>query len=258
MTAKIIASTVNKGGTGKTTISVHLAHYLAGIKHKRVLFVDSDIQGTATQVFIDSDPEAVLGVSSLFNPKGYKGEVYEAETEGILVLPADDGLADLGDLSKGEEAVFRNNIRKVAAKYGADYVVIDTPPTVHGSMLAPLIAADFAFSPMTVDPAAFRGVKQIQTWIERVKVKHNPGLQYLGVLVNRFNKRNADDVNLLNVMQESFPETFIPQIIGQRSAIARIAYSRMPVWAHNTGAAALGAKEMKAALRWITEQMETR
>jgi chromosome partitioning protein len=68
MTAKIIAVTNQKGGSGKTTLSMQLAGALAR-RGNKVLVVDADPQGTATRWAATADddkpfPASVVGLSA--------------------------------------------------------------------------------------------------------------------------------------------------------------------------------------------------
>ena len=82
---KIIAFYAEKGGVGKTTISLTLAHMLAERK-KRVLLVDCDVQRSLTAwVFgTNIDLDQTLGVNKVDNfirrlpcPGGFKKTLYE-------------------------------------------------------------------------------------------------------------------------------------------------------------------------------------
>jgi chromosome partitioning protein len=44
-----------KGGVGKTTLAVNVAHGLASVHRKKVLIVDADPQFNATQYLLDED-----------------------------------------------------------------------------------------------------------------------------------------------------------------------------------------------------------
>ncbi len=251
---RVISSAIHKGGTGKTTISVHLAHYIAAEGH-RVLMVDCDTQGNSTQVFLDDDYHGP-GVSGLFTKKGRTIVPVETNTTNVLLIPADDGMVDIDGLNHGEEYLFRDNLRAVAAAAGCRYVVIDTPPTLTMGMLAPLVASNFAFSPFKPDSFGVKGIVSLHRRIEQIRVNHNPSLRYLGLLINLWNRRNADQNNVVAYLEQDLGEHLIEHKIGDRAAIARVAFSRIPVWAHNTGAARVASKEMRAAMGWIFTQME--
>lgn len=255
-TVKVIASCIHKGGTGKTTLAVHLAHYFAD-QGKKTLMVDCDTQGNSSQVFLDDDHDGP-GVSVLFSKTGHRLQPLATNTENVLLLPADAGMVSIDALQGGEEYRFRDNLRAVAAAAGCTHVVIDTPPTLTMGMLAPLVAADFAFSPFKPDSFGVRGIKSLLTRIEQIRVNHNESLVYFGLLINLWNRRNADQNAVVEQLKEQLDGSLIPHEIGDRAAIARVAFSRVPVWAHNTGAARVAAKEMRAAMGWIFNQMEKR
>ena len=56
MPAKILAVVNQKGGSGKTTLSMQLAGALAR-RHHKVLVVDADPQGTATRWAASAEDE---------------------------------------------------------------------------------------------------------------------------------------------------------------------------------------------------------
>ncbi len=253
---RIVASAIAKGGSGKTTVSVHLAHFLAS-KGEKVLMVDCDPQGNSSQVFLDDDHDGP-GVSALFTKKGDRLQPVQSNTAGVLMIPADVGLASIDGLKHGEEYLFRDNLRAVAVAHGCRYVVIDTPPTLTmGLALAPLAAANFVLSPLKPDAYGLRGVGSLLDRIEQIRVDHNPGLVYLGLLINLWNRRNSDLNDGVAQLETHMADYLIPHKIGDSAAIARVAHLRIPVWRHNTGAARAASKDMKAAMGWIYERMET-
>ncbi len=61
---KVIGTGIFKGGTGKSTSSVHAAYTLAR-KGKRVLLIDLDQQASATRC-LDLDPDKVPSLYQVF------------------------------------------------------------------------------------------------------------------------------------------------------------------------------------------------
>ena len=256
---RVITSCIHKGGTGKTTCAVHLVHHLAH-SGKRVLLVDCDTQGNATQAFMDERLDEG-GVSALFGnsskSKRYANSVKLHDAGGgVHVMPADHALIDIERMPVGAEKKFRTNLRAIAEANGFDYVVIDTPPTMGFAMLAPLVASDFAFSPIVPDPYGITGVKSLLKRVDQVRDQYNKNLRYLGLLINRYNRRSAEQTQVVEAMEQDLADNIIPHRIGERVAIARVAFSRAPVWSVRSGAGGVAAREMRGALNWIVNNME--
>lgn len=134
MTAKIIAVCNQKGGSGKTTVSMQLAGTLARKKNK-VLVVDADPQGTATRWAASADDE---------NP-------FPASVIG---------------LSAASEKVHRE-VKKFVGDY--DYIVIDCPPAADSPVpQSALLIADLALVPIIPSPLDLWASVGIRKVIENV------------------------------------------------------------------------------------------
>lgn len=249
---RITAACINKGGAGKTTTSVYLAHRLNKLG-RRVLLADYDVQMNATNAFVDVELEAG-GSSELFFSDDPQPDVYETES-GIYVLPADFGLADAERCEIGTEIKFAKRLRELAEAYGVDDVVIDTPPTLGFGMLAPLCAADYAFAPINLDPLALRGAKNLLLRITDIKDSINPNLEFLGLLVNRLNRTLKSQKEMLAQVENEFGNFLIPEYIGERDAISKIHEDRIPVWDREKQKYSLATREVRKAMNYIINQM---
>lgn len=134
MTAKIIAVCNQKGGSGKTTVSMQLAGTLARRKNK-VLVVDADPQGTATRWAASAGDE---------NP-------FPASVIG---------------LSAASEKVHRE-VKKFVGDY--DFIVIDCPPAADSPVpQSALLIADLALVPIIPSPLDLWASVGIRKVIENV------------------------------------------------------------------------------------------
>lgn len=134
MTAKIITVCNQKGGSGKTTVSMQLAGALARKKNK-VLVVDADPQGTATRWAASADDA---------NP-------FSASVVG---------------LSAASEKVHRE-VKKFVGDY--DYIVIDCPPAADSPVPhSALLIADLALVPIIPSPLDLWASVGIRKVIENV------------------------------------------------------------------------------------------
>lgn len=134
MTAKIITVCNQKGGSGKTTLSMQLAGTLAKRKRK-VLVVDADPQGTATRWAASADDEQPFPASVI-------------------------------GLSAASEKVHRE-VRKFVEDY--DYVVIDCPPAADSPVpQSALLIADLALVPIIPSPLDLWASVGIRKVIENV------------------------------------------------------------------------------------------
>ena len=129
MAAKIIVIANQKGGAGKTTVSMQLAGTIG--KSKKVLVVDADPQGTATRWASTADdnkpfPAAVIGLS-------VAGKMLHRE------------------------------IKKFIPDY--DFIIVDCPPAADSPIAqSALLVADLAIVPIIPSPLdlwASVGIRQI-------------------------------------------------------------------------------------------------
>lgn len=250
---KILTVAIHKGGTGKTTLVSHLALY-GRSKNLSVLVIDMDAQGNISAFFNVDSPEK--GASSLFL-NGQEAPLHQIDGEAFQLIPADQGLLAIERLPFESVQIFRERLRNYAKRF--DMVILDTPPAMGFSMLAPLIASDFALAPVIPDAYSIRGVKSLFGKIKAARAKYNPSLKFLGLVLNRFNSRNIQQVEMVKKFQELLSGQLIAKPLADRSAIANAAYDSKAVWDKPSGGAArIAAQEMLEVMEEIMEKMGMR
>jgi chromosome partitioning protein len=135
MTAKIIAAVNQKGGSGKTTVSMQLAGALAR-RDKKILVVDADPQGTAIRWAASADDEAPFPASVV-------------------------------GLSAANAKVHRE-VKKFVGDY--DFIIIDCPPAADSLVpQSALLIADLAVVPIIPSPLDMWAAVAIREVISNVK-----------------------------------------------------------------------------------------
>ena len=177
---RIVTLLNQKGGVGKTTVTLGLASAAAQAGHS-VLVVDLDPQGSSTWV-LGHDPMAEQpSVADIVGPdRGPLGR------RDVSVGPGGrphSGLPEAAG-SRGRQAeTAAPALRQVADDY--DAVLIDCPPSLGNLTMSGLIAGNHAL--IVVEPAALglRGIGAVADAIDEVWNSHNTDLELAGVIVNK-------------------------------------------------------------------------
>jgi chromosome partitioning protein len=156
---KTIAISLQKGGSGKTSLAVSLAAELAG--EGRTLLVDCDPQGNAsTWAGPENISRELAGV--LFKTYPLDQAITTTETTGLSLLPS----AGLGGELKvfiersapGEPFCMQDLVSGIAAE-GFRYCVIDLSPAFGTFEREAVTAADEVITPIMPDPFGVDGLQ---------------------------------------------------------------------------------------------------
>jgi chromosome partitioning protein len=221
-----ILSVVNqKGGCGKTTVSINLAAALAK-KGKLVLLIDLDPQGHAgLGLNIDSDDFDRSMHDVLMQPGVEIDDIVIPVLENLDLAPSTVVLAgveqELAD-KPGREHRLAAKLSRLRKAY--DYVVIDCPPSIGLLTFNALAASGETVIP--VDPSFFslHGLHKVRETIEllRDEIGHDV---HIRVLANNYNSRTNFSRDILyeieNFHGDSMLKTCISHTVKLKEAASR-------------------------------------
>lgn len=177
-----------KGGVGKTTVTINLAHFLAKNKSKKILVIDFDPQANSTSSLISFDTykkhkkdkpmisEIFGDLKSIITPTGKSRNKNYIKLEDLIInvydntcnnggkidlIPSELELSDILERAGGTniedrlEYVLRNK------RLAYDYILIDCSPTYSVLTNNALNASNYILIPVKPDPFSARGIPML-------------------------------------------------------------------------------------------------
>ncbi|MBR5675315.1 MAG: AAA family ATPase [Neisseriaceae bacterium] len=166
---KTITFGIQKGGTGKTSISISVASQLA-IDGKKTIILDADPQGNATGWIIKELSHELADV--LFNSCQVEEAIQKTSIENLYIMPT-AGLG--GDLRLYGETKASNKpyaIKQLLPKLealGFEYCIIDTSPAFSPLEKACFLASDEVIPVLQLDIFSTDGLKVFTGLIDELK-----------------------------------------------------------------------------------------
>ena len=203
-----IAIAMAKGGVGKTTTSVNLAHGLAALGH-RVLLVDCDTQNQVA-MFLGVKPphglyEFVTGKDGGDAPVSRQETLFEAR-KNLWILAGGVRLVELKNWLGEQPRETRQTAlaRALAPKPGTlDYLIFDCAPGWDVLSVNILMAANEVLCPVALQGPSMEGLKTFFTYLLSAQ-KLNVDLQLKYVLPTMFDRRTRQCFDIMKQLLKIF------------------------------------------------------
>ncbi len=214
----IVSVANQKGGVGKTTLTVNLSAALTS-RGKKVLVVDTDPQGNATTSLIGLEDLDTTLLEVVMDDADVDSAIISVEksfgTIHLLPAPPDLALANIEIEGAGTLSYMKDILHPIKNSY--DYILIDTPPSVSSLMLSSLIASDGVIVPLQAEFLALEGLSQMWKLMETIRNGMNPFLELIGVVINMWDPRTILARQVLEevkrVLGDKAFETVIPRTV---------------------------------------------
>lgn len=207
-----------KGGVGKTTMTVQIACALAE-QGRKVLIIDLDVNSGATKHF-GIKPEGFLGTFEMLVGDEEPLDVVltnededNSLPENLHIIPGGRKLEALeerlrGKKSKFDDAPLHDCLKPVIESLRGhyDYVLLDTPPSAPLPIIAAYKAADGFLLVAIPEGLAIQGLNEALQDIVEVNKYREPQLQLVGIAVGAVENRTRLSRELLAYVAGTFKE----------------------------------------------------
>lgn len=236
-----------KGGVGKTTVSVNLAYGLARAG-KRTLLIDLDPQAHSTAIYCPEVPkDATIGalfenrrtdLAKLVKPAEVKGEA----CSNLWIIPSNIHLAVTAERvisAHFREQILDKALGRLAGQY--DVALLDCPPNLGVITANAIYSADTILIPTTYGKYSLDGIADLFASIEVLRGEHQGGRF---ILRNAYDSRNRQTNDYVNRELENVKELLLKTVIRKTEAINQAQISGEPIFTYDP--AGHGAQDFEA------------
>jgi chromosome partitioning protein len=241
---RIIATTVFKGGTSKTTTTLSLAQGLSLNYGRRVLVIDADPQGSLC-TYMGLQPELTVEDEQTIMPYIFGDEpdlryaVQKSYWANIDIIPGNYYLYEADFLlpvkhfqSQRKDQfwnVMKHGLHDIAKDY--DVVIIDTPPAMNYLTISMIYAADILIQPVPPKSVDFASASAFWRLLYRLFSqfsKHDPEIaskvyDYIAVLPSRVKAKDTSDM-IVGFMGSAFGGNLVNNKIPESSALDQLSF----------------------------------
>ncbi|MDE3045029.1 MAG: ParA family protein [Verrucomicrobiota bacterium] len=218
-----------KGGTAKTSTSLHLGSALCKYHNKRVLLIDLDAQANLT-MGLGFDPDEQDSMAPVLQgEKNIQEVILETCVPNMHIIPADTWLERVevsGSLAADRYS--HERLKEILRHLNYDYVLIDTPPSLCWLTESALIASDYSLICATPEFYSVKGLQRLSLFVNNISERH--GTKVIGVSLSFWNPRGKSNDAFLNVIEETFPGKLLQAKVRRDIAVSKATIFGKPIF----------------------------
>ena len=210
-----------KGGVGKTTTAIHVAHGFA-LAGRRVLLMDLDPQGNATV--------AVQGMRSEPDAPAMR-EWITPVCERLWLVPSAGAEARADGEASIDADHLQSMVRGLAGEI--DVLVVDCPPRMDAWGWAGVQLCEQVLVPVQAEFFSMHGLSQMMASLEQAAERFPGRGQLRGVLPTMVNSDEAIAKEVLDDLRANLGDTLLQSVIFRDSSLVEAASHGQSVFVHS-------------------------
>ncbi len=226
---KAIAISSFKGGTAKTSTTLHLGAALTRYHKAKVLLIDFDAQANLT-AGLGFDPDEHDSLAPVLQgTKSIEEVIRKTEDPHLDLIPADTWLERVevtGALAADRYS--HERLKGILHPLSYDYVLIDTPPSLCWLTESALIAAHYSLICATPEFYSIKGLERLSQFMESISVRHP--LDVVGVSLSFWNARGKNNKAFMDLIERTFPGKLLQTKIRRDINVSEAAIYGKPVF----------------------------
>lgn len=226
---RIIAVSSFKGGTAKTSTSLHIGSALVKYHKKKVLLIDFDAQANLT-TGLGFDPDEQDSMAPVLQgEKSIESVILDTCIDNLHLIPADTWLERVevtGALAADRYS--HERLKQTLQPSNYDFVFIDTPPSLCWLTESALIAATHSLVCVTPEFYSVKGLQRLALFMSNISERHH--LNVLGVSLSFWNKRGKSNDTFLEVIEQTFPGKLLQSKIRRDISVSEASIFGKPIF----------------------------
>ncbi|SNY91266.1 chromosome partitioning protein [Cohaesibacter sp. ES.047] len=246
---KIIACYSNKGGVGKTAVSVNLSYAMAEAG-KRVLLCDLDPQG-ASSFYYRVKPSRKLTDEKFFKDvERFTSAIRGSDFDNLDILPANMTFRNF-DVFLSRMRNSRSRLKKALKSVKADYdiIVLDCPPNISALSESVFKSADYIVAPVIPTTLSQRTFEQLLDFFKKHDIPRKKLLAFFSMVQSVKTLHQG----LIDEMSDQYGKHFLEARIPFASDIEKMGVHRAPVLV--TASSSAASKAYRALYRELSERI---